>query len=106
MKERVPALVAIALLIFLVIGTWWAADDTQRAVSIEPPRRITHEPDAWSRNVVMVRTDAQGVARNRIEGGYLQHCPDDDSCEEQQARATGQRPPSPVTGGTCNPALL
>lgn len=106
MKERVPALVAIALLIFLVIGTWWAADYTQRAVSIEPPRRITHEPDAWSRNFVMVRTDAQGVAINRIEGDYLQHFPDDDSYEVQQARATGQRAESPVTVGTSNIAIM
>lgn len=106
MKERVPALVAIALLIFLVIGTWWAADYTQRAVSIEPPRRITHEPDAWSRNFVMVRTDAQGVAINRIEGDYLQHFPDDDSYEVQQARATGQRADSPVTVGTSNIAIM
>lgn len=106
MKERVPALVATALLIFLVIGTWWAADYTQRAVSIEPPRRITHEPDAWSSNFVMVRTDANGVAINRIEGDYLQHFPDDDSYEVQQARATGQRADSPITVGTSNIAIM
>jgi len=106
MKERVPALVAIALLIFLVFGTWWAADYTQRAVSIEPPRRITHEPDAWSKNFVMVRTDANGVAINRIEGDYLEHFPDDDSYEVKQARATGQRADSPVTVGTSNIAIM
>lgn len=106
MKERVPALVATALLIFLVIGTWWAADYTQRAVTIEPPRRITHEPDAWSSNFVMVRTDANGVAINRIEGDYLEHFPDDDSYEVKQARATGQRADSPITVGTSNVAIM
>lgn len=106
MKERLPALIAIALLLFLVIGTWWAADYTQRAVSIEAPRRVTHEPDAWSSNFVMVRTDEQGMAVNRMEGDYLEHFPDDDSYEVTQARATGQRADSPITVGTSDTAIM
>ncbi|HUH87325.1 MAG TPA: LPS export ABC transporter periplasmic protein LptC [Pusillimonas sp.] len=106
MKERLPALIAIALLFVLVAGTWWAADYTQRAVHIEPPRRITHEPDAWSSNFVMVRTDAEGMAVNRMEGEYLQHFPDDDSYEVTQAKATGQRADSPVTIGTSDIAVM
>lgn len=106
MKERLPALVAIALLFVLVAGTWWAADYTQRAVPIEAPRRVTHEPDAWSSNFVMVRTDAQGMAINRMEGEYLEHFPDDDSYEVQQARAVGQRADSPITIGTSDMAIM
>lgn len=106
MRERLPALVAMALLAVLVIGTWWAADYTQRAVSIEPPRRITHEPDAWSSNFVMVRTDEHGMAINRMEGDYLEHFPDDDSYEITEARATGQRADAPITVGTSDTAIL
>lgn len=106
MKERLPALIAVALLLCLVIGTWWAADYTQRAVSIEAPRRITHEPDAWSSNFVMVRTDQQGMAINRIEGKYLEHFPDDDSYEVTEARAIGQRADSPITIGTSDTAIM
>ncbi len=106
MKERLPALIAIALLFVLVAGTWWAADYTQRAVHIEPPRRITHEPDAWSSNFVMVRADANGMAINRMEGDYLQHFPDDDSYEVTQARAIGQRANSPITVATSNMAIM
>ena len=62
MKERAPALIAIVLLISLVIGTWWAADYAQRAIAIDPPRRITHEPDSWASDFVVVRSDAEGVA--------------------------------------------
>src|SRR5690606_19600752 len=106
MKERLPALIAIALLFVLVAGTWWAADYTQRAVHIEPPRRITHEPDAWSSNFVMVRADANGMAINRMEGDYLRHFPDDDSYEVTQARAIGQRADSPITVATSNMAIM
>lgn len=106
MKERMPALIAIALLFFLVAGTWWAAEYTQRAVQIEPPRRITHEPDAWSSQFVMVRTDANGIAINRMEGDYLQHYPDDDSYEVTKAKAIGQRADSPITVGTSDTAIM
>lgn len=106
MKERLPALIAITLLFVLVAGTWWAADYAQRAVHIEPPRRVTHEPDAWSSNFVMVRTDADGMAINRMEGDYLQHYPDDDSYEVTQAKATGQRADSPITVATSNTAIM
>jgi len=106
MRQRLPALIAIALLAALVVGTWWAADYTQRAVQIEPPRRITHEPDVWSSNFVMVRTDADGMAINRIEGDYLQHYPDDDSYEVTTAKAIGQRADAPITIGTSDTAIL
>jgi len=106
MKERLPSLIAVLLLLILVTGTWWAADYTQRAVQIEPPRRLTHEPDAWSSNFVMVRTDPSGVAINRMEGDYMKHYPDDDSYEVTGARAVGQRPGSPVTIGTADTAVM
>ncbi|MBF6616705.1 LPS export ABC transporter periplasmic protein LptC [Pollutimonas thiosulfatoxidans] len=106
MKERAPALVAVLLLICLVVGTWWAADYAQRAIPIDPPRRITHEPDSWASNFVMVRTDTEGVAINRLEGDFMQHYPDDDSYEITTAKATGQQPGSPITVGTSNTAIM
>src|SRR5690554_5824456 len=106
MKERLPALIAIALLTSLVMGTWWAADYAQRAIPIDPPRRITHEPDSWATNFVMIRTDTAGVASNRLEGRRMQHYPDDDSYEITKARAVGQQPDSPITIGTSDTATM
>ncbi|NYT84219.1 LPS export ABC transporter periplasmic protein LptC [Pollutimonas harenae] len=106
MRERAPALVALLLLVVLVIGTWWAAEFAQRAIPIDPPRRVTHEPDSWARNFVMVRTDPQGVANNRLEGETMKHYPDDDSYEITQAKAIGQRPDSPITIGTSDIAIM
>ena len=106
MKERLPTLVAITLLAALVIVTWWAADYTQRSVDLDPPRRITHEPDTWATDFVMIRTDAQGMPINRLEGSRMRHYPDDDSYEITRARAVGQQPDSPVTIGTSNTAIM
>ena len=106
MKERIPALVALLLLISLVFLSWWAADYTLRSVELDDPRRLTHEPDAWSEHFVMVRTNTAGEAINRLEGDYMVHFPDDDSYEVDNARAVGQRVGSPVTVATGNKAIM
>ena len=106
MRDRLPSIVAILLLTCLVIGTWWAADYAQRAVPIDPPRRITHEPDHWASEFVLIRTDEAGTVINRLEGDYLEHFPDDDSYEIKMARAIGQQPGSPLTVATSDTAVM
>lgn len=106
MRERGPALIAVALLTSLVAGTWWAADYARRAVPVDPPARVTHEPDSWAHDFVMIRTDPAGVAVNRLEGETMRHYPDDDSYEVDQVKATGQQPDTPVTIGTADLATM
>ena len=106
MKERLPTLIALFLLVSLVISTWWAADYAQRAIPIDPPRRITHEKDAWSRDFVMLRTDAQGKPINRMEGVYGEHFPDDDSYHVVSPRAIGQQANNPVTVAVSKTAIM
>lgn len=106
MKERLPALTALALLITLVICTWWAADYAQRAIPIDPPRRLTHEIDSWAHHFVMLRTDPDGKPINRMEGDYLEHYPDDDSYHVKAPRAIGQHQNNPITVGTANTAIM
>jgi len=106
MKERVPALIALFLLMALVVGTWWAADYAQRAIPIDPPRRLTHEMDAWSRNFVMLRTDAQGWPINRLKGDYAEHFPDDDSYHITAPRAIGLQIGNPITVATSRTAIM
>ncbi|MFA7624525.1 MAG: LPS export ABC transporter periplasmic protein LptC [Pusillimonas sp.] len=106
MKQRLPTLTALLLLVALVALSWWAADYTLRSVVLDDPRRLTHEPDAWSEHFVMIRTNAVGEAINRLEGDYMVHYPDDDSYEIDNARAVGQRPGSPVTVATGDKAIM
>ncbi len=106
MKDRFPSLIALFLLLALVVGTWWAADYTQRAVQNDPPRRFTHEMDSWSRNFTMVRADIDGKPINRLEGDYGEHYPDDDSYVVTMPRAVGLRPGTPVTVATSQTATM
>ena len=106
MKERFPALIALVLLIAIVIGTWWAADYAQRAIPIDPPRRLTHEMDSWARDFVMLRTDANGKPINRLEGTYAEHFPDDDSYHVTDPRAVGQQENNPITVATSDTAIM
>lgn len=106
MKERFPAIIAILLLISLVLGTYWAADYAQRSIQVDPPRRLTHEPDSWAKQFVMIRTDPVGIPNNRLEGRSMQHYPDDDSYEITSAKAIGQQPGSPITIGTSDTATM
>lgn len=106
MRERGPALLSLAMLAGLVIGTWWAADYARRAIPVDPPGRITHEPDSWAHHFVMIRTGTDGMATNRLEGVQLRHYPDDDSYEVDQARATGQQTGAPITVGTADLATM
>jgi len=106
MKERLPALVALALLVTLAGLTWWAADYAQRAIPVDPPARLTHEPDAWGERIVMLKSDAAGLPVNRVEGDYMEHFPDDDSYEITAPRATGLQADNPMTVGTANHATL
>lgn len=106
MKERLPALIALLLLIALVACTWWAADYAQRAIPVDPPRRLTHEMDSWARDFVMLRTNPEGKPINRMEGKYAEHFPDDDSYHVTSPRAVGQQEANPITVGTADTAVM
>jgi len=106
MRERFPSLIALFLLCALVVGTWWAADYAQRAIQVDPPRRLTHEMDAWTRDFVMLRTDPTGKPINRLEGDYAEHFPDDDSYHITAPRAIGQQEGNPITVGVSKTAIM
>ncbi|MBO9332031.1 LPS export ABC transporter periplasmic protein LptC [Achromobacter sp. HZ01] len=106
MKERFPSLIALFLLVVLVTSSWWAADYAQRAIPVDPPRRVTHEMDAWSRDFVMLRTDPSGRPINRLEGQYAEHFPDDDSYHITAPRAVGQRETNPITVAVSKTAVM
>lgn len=106
MKERFALVVSSFILFILVAGTWWAAEYAQRAVDIDPPSRLTHEPDNWAKKLVLVRTNDQGRVINRIEGDVMEHFPDDNSYEVLGPRAFALRPENPLTLATSRSATI
>ncbi len=106
MKERFAVLVSLLIMVTLVIGTWWAADYSERAVEIDPPSRMTHEPDNWAEKIVLLRTDKQGTVIHRLEGDRMEHFPDDKSYEVYAPRAFSLRPENPLTLATSRTANI
>lgn len=106
MKDRLPAFTALFLLVALVITTWWAAGYVQRAVPTDPPVVTRHEPNAMSGPFIMINTDAQGRATNRLTGDTLRHYPDDDSVEADNAHLISLRPNMPRMTASANKATL
>jgi len=106
MKDRFPTIASIVILTGLVIGTWFAAEYTQRAVELDAPAKQTHEPDSWGKVLVMLRTDEQGIATSRVEGEYMEHFPDDDSYDIITPRAMSIKADKPTLVGTSQMATV
>lgn len=106
MKERFALIVSFVILTSLVMGTWWAADYSQRAVDIDPPVRLTHERDNWAKQIVLVRTNEHGVAIHRLEGDLMEHFPDDKSYDVVRPRAFALKSDNPLTIATSRTATV
>ena len=106
MKERFAIIVSLVILTSLVMGTWRAADYSQRAVEIDPPVRLTHERDHWATQIVLVRTDENGLVIHRLEGDLMEHFPDDQSYDVARPRAFGLKADNPLTIATARSATV
>ena len=106
MKERFALIVSFVILTSLVMGTWWAADYSQRAVDIDPPVRLTHERDNWAKQIVLVRTNELGVVIHRLEGDLMEHFPDDKSYDVVRPRAFALKSDNPLTIATSRTATV
>lgn len=106
MKDRFPTIMSVVILVALVIGTWVAAEHTKRAVVIEAAAKKTHEPDSWSRNFTVVRTNEAGLPISRLVGQYMEHFPDDGSYDITNPIATNVPNVGRVTQGTANMATV
>ncbi|MDH4401753.1 MAG: LPS export ABC transporter periplasmic protein LptC [Burkholderiaceae bacterium] len=106
MKERFAIIVSLVILTFLVMGSWWAAEYSQRAVEIDPPVRLTHERDHWATQIVLLRTDEKGFVIHRLEGDLMEHFPDDQSYDVVRPRAFGLKADSPLTIATSQTATV
>ncbi len=105
-RDRLPSIIAILLLVLLVAATKWAVDYTQSSITLDPPRRVTHEPDAWGETFTMVSTDQSGLAANRLEGSKFYHYPDDQTYEIIDPVAIGNRLDTPITIATSKTAIV
>ncbi len=102
MKDRFALIASIVILTTLVVGTWFAAEYTKRAVDLDSAAQYSSDPDSWSEGLVMIRTNVDGLAITRIEGDYMEHFPADGSYDIVEPRAMSIRPGQPTLMGTAH----
>lgn len=57
--------------------------------------KFRHDPDAKAENFTVLRYDATGALKYRLEAPYMEHFPDDDSSEIRTPFLTHYRPEAP-----------
>ena len=84
--DVVSAYLPLLMMAVLASGTWWLV---RNAPGIEVPSEaspLRHEADYTMTRFVVQRFGSDGALRTEIEGERLQHFPDDDTLEIDQAR--------------------
>jgi len=84
--DVVSAYLPLLMMAVLASGTWWLVHN---APGIEVPSEappLRHEADYTMTRFVVQRFGSDGALRTEIEGERLQHFPDDDTLEIDQAR--------------------
>ncbi|WP_051532305.1 LPS export ABC transporter periplasmic protein LptC [Brackiella oedipodis] len=106
MKDRIPAFVAIFILVVLVITTKWAADYAENAIPTDPQASKEHKPSSVSGPFVMVTSDDKGIPENRLDGERFRYYTDDNTYEIDNAKSVSQKTNQPRMTGTADFAKM
>lgn len=107
MKDRLPALIALMILLGLLILTWWAADYAERAFPVEADiALVEEEPDAWSGVFSLLLSDEHGHLITRVDGERMRHYPHQDTYDIDDAKLINQTSDTPRLHASANQAHL
>ena len=105
LREVLSAYLPIVLMLVLALGTWWLVRHTPVATAPPAQRPVSSEPDYTMRQFALERFDADGRLKLRIEGSRLNHYPDTDRIEIDDAQIRAIAPDGRVTLATAKRAL-
>lgn len=106
MKDKIPAIVAIAILLLLLLGTRWAVEYAEKSIPIDPPAPKNNTPSAISGNFVMLTSDENNHPDMRLEGKHFRYFSDDESYEFDDPKSISQKVDQPRMTGTADLARL
>jgi lipopolysaccharide export system protein LptC len=98
-------LLPLLILSSLAALTYWLAESAYSPQS-RADERPRHDPDASAENFVVLRFDANGDLRYRLEADETQHFPDDDSYHVRMPRLISYRPQSPMVTLSSKSAII
>ena len=103
--DLLSAYLPLLLMALLALGTWWLVKNTpllDGAQMVAPPR---HEPDYTMTNFVVQRFDPDGSLRGELAGARMEHYPDTNTLEIEDAHVRAFSPDGRLTVATARRAV-
>jgi lipopolysaccharide export system protein LptC len=105
LRDALSTYLPLLLMALLALGTWWLVKNTPPAPVAAAPTEVRRDPDYTMTQFAIERFDRNGQLRVRIDGNRLQHFPDTDRYEIDEARIRSLSPDGQVTLAVARRAL-
>ena len=104
-RDALSSYLPLLLMALLALGTWWLVKNTPPAPVAAVATEVRRDPDYTMTQFAIERFDRSGRLRVRIDGDRLQHFPDTDRYEIDEARIRSLSPDGQVTLAVARRAL-
>ena len=105
LRDALSTYLPLLLMALLALGTWWLVKNTPPAPVATVATEVRRDPDYTMTQFAIERFDRNGQLRVRIDGNRLQHFPDTDRYEIDEARIRSLSPDGQVTLAVARRAL-
>ena len=105
LRDALSTYLPLLLMALLALGTWWLVKNTPPAPVAAVATEVRRDPDYTMTQFAIERFDRNGQLRVRIDGNRLQHFPDTDRYEIDEARIRSLSPDGQVTLAVARRAL-
>lgn len=104
-RDALSTYLPLLLMALLALGTWWLVKNTPTARPPAAATEVRRDPDYTMTQFAIERFDRNGQLRVRVDGNRLQHFPDTDRYEIDEARIRSLSPDGQVTVAVARRAL-
>ena len=105
LRDALSTYLPLLLMALLALGTWWLVKNTPTIAAPTAATEVRRDPDYTMTQFAIERFDRNGQLRVRIDGDRLQHFPDTDRYEIDQARIRSRSPDGQMTLAVAQRAL-
>lgn len=103
--ERLTLYLPVLLMGLLALGSWWLVRNAPRPLEMQAGQPPRHEPDYYMRDFSVRSFDAAGRLTGELRGALVQHYPDTDTLEVEEARMRSVAEDGSVTTARARRAL-
>ncbi|NBS46796.1 MAG: LPS export ABC transporter periplasmic protein LptC [Betaproteobacteria bacterium] len=103
--DRLSIYLPVALMGVLALMSYWLVRNTPMFAAPPAQQALRHDPDYSMRRFTVRNFDAAGRLKNEMSGDRVQHYPDTDTLEIEQARIRGMGASGQITRASADRAL-